>query len=125
MKPREQALRSKRFEAEEKRRKVEALDMMLRDLDRMAIDLERQIEAEESRTGIRDRAHFSYSTFAKSAAQRREKLLASIADLTEQREKAIAERDDALLDLSRAQADAREQADRIGHRAMPISATAR
>lgn len=124
MKMRELALRQKRFEADEKRRKVEDLDMMLRDFDRMAGDLERQIETEEARTGVRDRAHFAYSTFAKSAAQRRDNLLASISDLMDKRDRAIAERDEAVADLLRAQTDAREQSDRMAQR-QPVGATAR
>ena len=43
----------------------------------MAADLDRQIAAEETRTGVKDPAHFSYSTFAKSASQRRDNLRAS------------------------------------------------
>jgi flagellar protein FliJ len=125
MKLREHVLRLKRFEADEKRRKVEDLDMMLRDFDRMAVDLERQIEAEESRTGIRDKTHFSYSTFAKSACQRRDNLLASIADLVAKRDKAVVERDDAMLDLQRAQSDARDQADRSSLRAASVGASVR
>ena len=81
MKPRDAALRLKRFEADEKKRKVADLELMIRDFEQMATDLERQIRAEEDRTGVRDANHFAYSTFAKSAAQRREKLLSSAAEL--------------------------------------------
>jgi len=82
MKSREAALRAKRFEVAEKARKAEDLVSMARDLENMAADLERQILAEEERTGVKDRSHFSYSTFAKAAAQRRDNLLVSVADLT-------------------------------------------
>jgi predicted nucleic acid-binding Zn-ribbon protein len=125
MKVREQALRSKRFEAEEKKRKVEALDAMIRDFQQMALDLERQIESEEARTGIRDQGHFSYSTFAKAAAQRRENLMASIADLEGKRDRAVIERDDAVADIERAQADARDLSERTSLRSHGFGAGAR
>lgn len=81
MKPRDSALKAKRFEAAEKARKVASLESMIRDFEMMALDLSRQIAAEEERTGARDPAHFAYSTFAKAAAQRRGNLLTSVADL--------------------------------------------
>ncbi len=102
MKPRDAALRLKRFEADEKKRKVADLELMIHDFEQMATDLERQIRAEEDRTGVRDANHFAYSTFAKSAAQRREKLLSSAAELRTKLESAMRERDEAMDQLSRA-----------------------
>ncbi len=99
MKSRESALRSKRFEAQEKARKVLGLEQMIRDFETMAIDLERQVQAEEDRTGIKDIGHFNYSTFAKAASQRRDKLRASIEDLRVQLEAAMRERDEAGADV--------------------------
>ena len=81
MKPRDTALRLKQFEADEKGRKVADLQAMIRDFENMASDLDRQIRAEEDRTGVRDANHFAYSTFAKSAAQRRDNLKASADEL--------------------------------------------
>lgn len=95
MKSRESALRLKRFEAQEKARKVLGLEQMIRDFETMAIDLERQVQAEEDRTGIKDIGHFNYSTFAKAASQRRDKLRASIEDLRVQLDAAMRERDEA------------------------------
>lgn len=95
MKSRETALRLKRFEAQEKARKVRGLEQMIRDFEGMAVDLERQVQAEEERTGVKDAGHFNYSTFAKAASQRRDKLRASIEDLKLQLEAAVRERDEA------------------------------
>src|SRR2546430_7793402 len=81
MKPRDTALRSKRFEASEKARKVASIETMIFDFEQMAADLARQIAAEEERTGVKDAAHFAYSTFAKAAALRRTNLLTSVVDL--------------------------------------------
>jgi len=53
MKPRDISLRTKRFDVAEKARKVASLETMIRDLEHMAADLLRQIQAEEERTGIR------------------------------------------------------------------------
>ncbi len=101
MKSRDTALRLRRFEADDKARKVADLEHMIRDFETMAADLERQIQAEEERTGIRDATHFAYSTFAKSAAQRRDNLRSSASELLQKLESAQRERDDALEQLSR------------------------
>jgi flagellar FliJ protein len=95
MKSRDSALRLKRFEVQEKARKVRGLEQMIRDFEVMAGDLERQVQAEEERTGIKDVDHFNYSTFAKAASQRRDKLRASIEDLKLQLDAAVRERDEA------------------------------
>jgi flagellar protein FliJ len=102
MKARETALRLKRFAAEEAARKVAGLEQMIRDMQGMAGDLDRQIEAEEGRTGIKDSSHFSYSTFAKSAAQRRDKIVVSVNDLMAKLAAAEQERTDANSQLDRA-----------------------
>jgi flagellar protein FliJ len=102
MKARESALRLKRFEADEKARKVADLEHMIREFENMATDLDRQIKAEEDRTGIKDPAHFAYSTFAKSASQRRDNLRTSADGLKAKLEGAQRERDEALEQVSRA-----------------------
>ena len=102
MKARESALRLKRFEADEKARKVADLEHMIREFENMAADLDRQIKAEEDRTGIKDPAHFAYSTFAKSASQRRDNLRTSVDGLKAKHEVAQRERDEALEQVSRA-----------------------
>jgi len=95
MKARETALRLKRFEADEKARKAADLEHMIREFETIASDLDRQIQAEEDRSGVRDPSHFAYSTFAKSASLRRDNLRASIAGLREKLEAAQKERDEA------------------------------
>ena len=75
MTPRDSTLRAKRFEVSEQARKVAQLEATIRDFEILAADLSRQIANEEDRTGVRDQAHFAYSTFAKAAAQRRSNLL--------------------------------------------------
>jgi flagellar protein FliJ len=102
MKPRETALRLKRFEADEKARKVADLELMIREFEVIAGDLDRQIQAEEDRTGIKDPSHFSYSTFAKSAAARRENLRSSVGELRAKLEAAVKDRDEAADQLMRA-----------------------
>jgi flagellar export protein FliJ len=86
MKSRESVVRLKRFQVEEKRRHVEQIDGMVAEFMRMSAELDVQITAEQERTGIRDTAHFAYSTFAKAAIQRRDNLLASAEELRIQRE---------------------------------------
>ena len=106
MKARENAMRLKRHEVDEKSRKVDDLERIIREFDTMAVDLERQIQLEEDRTGIRDRAHFSYSTFAKAAAQRRDNLRTSTDGLREKLAAAVRERDDTAEQFARAAAQA-------------------
>ena len=104
MKARESALRLKRFEVDEKARKVADLEYMIGDFEGMAADLSRQIEAEENRTGIKDPTHFAYSTFAKSASQRRDNLRASADGLKVKLEAERREFQDTLEQLARAEA---------------------
>lgn len=109
MKSWDAALRLKRFEADEKSRKVSDLEYMVREFEQMADDLDRQITAEEDRTGIKDKAHYAYSTFAKSAMERRDNLMSSVEELREKLTTAEKERDDALESLSRStSAESRE-----------------
>lgn len=105
MKARETALKLKRFETDEKARKVADLEHMIREFETIAADLDRQIQAEEDRTGIRDIKHFAYSTFAKSASQRRDNLRASIAELRIKLEAAQKDYDELKQQLARAAAD--------------------
>ncbi len=100
MKARETAMRLKRFEADEKARKAADLEHMIREFEAIASDLDRQIQVEEDRSGVRDPSHFAYSTFAKSASQRRDNLRASIAGLREKLDAAVKERDEAVEEAS-------------------------
>lgn len=105
MKARETALRLKRFELDEKARKVSDLEHMIREFENIASDLDRQIHAEEDRTGVKDTKHFAYSTFAKSATLRRDNLRASIAELRVKLDAAQQEFDGAKQQLERAATD--------------------
>jgi flagellar protein FliJ len=122
MKSRETNLRSKRFEADEKARKVADLQHMVREFESMAADLDRQIQSEEDRTGIKDVTHFAYSTFAKAASQRRANLKASVEDLIAKLETALRERDAAAADLQAASTPDMRETDRHrrnGHMGAP------
>jgi flagellar protein FliJ len=99
MKPRDVGLRLKRFEVAERERKVATIEMMVTDFKHMASDLVLQITAEEERTGIRDREHFAYSTFAMSARLRRNNLLNSVEDLKIKLEGARREHDTVAAEL--------------------------
>lgn len=81
MKSRETVVQLRRFDVEEKQRKVADLENMIAEFGRMANDLEQQIAAEEARAGVSDPEHFSYPPFAKAAAQRRDNLATSVQDL--------------------------------------------
>ena len=110
MKSRDSAVRAKRFDADEKGRKAADIEVMIRDFEVMSTDLDRQIAAEEERTGMRDAKHFAYSTFAKAAGQRRDNILTTVADLRAKLDAARREHDDAMAELKRVEAiEGREQ----------------
>jgi flagellar export protein FliJ len=130
MKSRDTMIQLVRFKAEEKRKKVADLETMIRDFESMAVDLDRQIEAEHERTGIHDVSHFAYSTFAKAAAQRRANLRASVADLKLKLEVARRDYEAAQDELKKAEMVEDREGDRRrsdgsafsagqGHRAHP------
>lgn len=103
MKSRENLVRLKQFQVNEKRKQLAQLDMMIADFDRMATELELQIASEEKKAGITDESHFAYPTFAKAARQRRDNLRNSQADLRQQQEAARALLEEAEAELERAQ----------------------
>ncbi|MBF0678854.1 MAG: flagellar export protein FliJ [Devosia sp.] len=97
----ESLIRLKKFTVDEKRRQVMQIEMMVADFERMAAELDQQIEIEQNKTGISDVAHFAYSTFAKAALQRRDNLLASANDMRGKLETAQDELAEALEDLKK------------------------
>src|SRR6266446_10757231 len=84
MKSRDTLIRLKKFQVDERRRKVAQIEVMIAEFERMAGDLEREIKTEQERAGIHDPAHFAYPTYAKAAIARRENLKRSIDDLAAQ-----------------------------------------
>jgi flagellar export protein FliJ len=104
MKSREGLIRLKRFQVDEKRRQVTQIETMIAEFERMAKDLDDQINAEQERSGIRDVSHFAYPTFAKAAMQRRDNLLASAKELREQLATAQADCTEAVEELEKIQA---------------------
>lgn len=101
MKSRDNFVRTKRFELDEKARRVAELQYMIQDFEQLADDLDRQISAEEDRTGVKDMGHFAYSTFAKAAMQRRDNLMSSAAELRTKLESAEKDHDEARAQLAR------------------------
>lgn len=116
MKPREGVLRMRRFEAAEAGRRVADLESIIREFEQMVHDLDRQIGSEEDRTGVKDISHFAYSTFAKAAAQRRDNLKISIADLRLKLDAALHERGEAQENLAKAETGDDRETDRSRRR---------
>lgn len=106
----ESLIRLKKFQVDEKRRQVTQIEMMIADFERMASELDQQIEIEHQKTGISDIAHFAYSTFAKAAIGRRDNLLDSAKDMRVRLEAAQDALAEALEDLKKVELlDQREQ----------------
>ena len=97
----ESLIRLKKFQVDEKRRQVAQIEMMIADFERMASELDQQIEIEHTKTGISDVAHFAYSTFAKAALNRRDNLLNSANDMKSKLEAAQDALAEALEDLKK------------------------
>jgi len=97
----ESLIRLKKFQVDEKRRQVSQIEAMVADFERMASELDQQIEIEHTKTGISDSAHFAYSTFAKAALQRRDNLMASADDMKTQLEAAQDQLAEAVEDLKK------------------------
>ena len=101
MKSRDNAVRLKRFQIDDKRRQVGQIETMIEEFNRMISDLDQEVEAEHRRTGIDDDKHFAYSTFARAAIQRRQNLQTSVDDLQSQLTTAKAALDLAEAELAR------------------------
>ena len=124
MKSRETLIRLKKFQVDEKRRRVAQIESMIAEFQRMSVELEREIQTEQERAGINDPSHFAYPTYAKAAIQRRENLARSADEVRVQLEEAKALLGEAFEELKkvellderdqareRAEENAREQAD--------------
>lgn len=122
MKSRESLMRLKRFHAEERRRRVVQIEMMIAEFDRVAADLDREIANEEQKAGISDQTHFAYPTYAKAARQRRDNLRRSAGDLKGQLDEAKSDLGDALEEVKKAESlDDRERgSDRLPDSAMAL-----
>jgi flagellar export protein FliJ len=103
MKSRDSLVRLKRFQSEEKRRRVVQIEAMVAEFSRMSGELDREIAAEEQRSGIADPSHFAYPTYARSARARRDNLMQSAVELRQQLDEARAAYEEALEEVARAQ----------------------
>lgn len=103
MKSRDNLLRLKHFQVEDKTRQLAQIDMMIAEFEKMYGDLDAQIKIEEEKAGITDPEHFAYPTFAKAARTRQENLEGSIRDLKDKRVNAVAALEEADEDLKKAQ----------------------
>lgn len=110
MKSRDTVIRLKKFQADEKRRRVMQIEGMIAEFERIAGDLEREIRVEQERSGIHDPSHFAYPTYAKAAMQRRENLMRSADDLKTQLDDAKEAFADAVAELKKVELlDERDQ----------------
>ncbi len=101
MKSRDTVIRLKRFQVEEKRRRVRQIEMMMAEFTRMTTELDREIALEEKRAGITDLTHYAYPTYARAAGVRRDNLKSSIADLLLQQQEAKGALEDAQAELQK------------------------
>jgi len=118
MKSRDTLIRLKRFQADEKRRRVKQIESMVAEFARMAGELDREIANEEKRAGISDPNHFAYPTYARAASARRDNLKRSMVELTGQIDEAKSALDEALAELAKYESlEGREKAMERAHEA--------
>jgi len=113
MKSRDALIRLRRFEVEEKRRKVAEIESMIGDFNHMASDLDRQIAIEQERAGVSDVNHYAYPTFAKAAIQRRDNLATSAANLAAKLAAARGDLDEACQELKKIELLEERDAERL------------
>ena len=89
MKSRDTLIRLKRFQVEDRRRRLAQIERMISEFSRMAGDLDREIANEEKRAGIADPTHFAYPTYARAAIVRRDNLKHSAGELNGQLEATV------------------------------------
>lgn len=123
MKSRDTLVRLKRFQAEEKRRRVVQLNAMIAEFTRMANELDREIAQEERRANIDDPSHFAYPTYARAARGRRDNIMASVAELRGQLDDAEAQFKEAADEF--AKAHSQEARDRGAERLIDVVADRR
>ncbi|MBP2151520.1 flagellar export protein FliJ [Xanthobacter autotrophicus DSM 597] len=100
MKSRDPLIRAKRFQIDDARRRLAQIDTMIAEFERMAQELDRDIAAEEARSGITDPRHFAYPPLALAARNRRDNLRRSADDLKVQQDEAKATLAEAEADLA-------------------------
>ena len=127
MKSRETLIRLKKFQVDEKRRKVAQIEAMIAEFERMVADLDREIKTEQERAGIHDPGHFAYPTYAKAAISRRENLRHSADELKVQLDDAKAALADAFEELKKVELlderdQLRERAEQAAHEQAELDA---
>ena len=100
MKSRDPLIRAKRFQIDDARRRLAQIDTMIAEFERMAQELDRDIAAEEARSGITDPRHFAYPPLALAARNHRDNLRRSADDLKVQQDEAKATLAEAEADLA-------------------------
>ena len=110
VKSRDHLIRLKRFQVDERRRRVAQIESMIADFARMGVDLDREIASEEQRSGISDPSHYAYPTFARAAVARRDNLKRSSDELKDQLDEAKALLGEAQDELKKVESlDGRER----------------
>jgi flagellar export protein FliJ len=111
MKSRDTLIRLKKFQVDERRRKVAQIEGMIAEFERMAGDLDREIRSEQERAGIHDPAHYANPTYAKAAMVRKDNLKRSADELKVQLDDAKAALGEAFEELKKVELlDERDQA---------------
>ena len=126
MKSRVTLIRLKKFQVDEKRRKVAQIEGMIAEFERIGFDLDREIKAEQDRAGIQDPTHFAYPTYAKAATVRRDNLERSTDEMRIQLEDAKSALGDEIDEMKKVELlderdQAREREELSGHNKIELN----
>lgn len=113
MRSRESLIRLHRFQLDEKRRQVTSLETIIDEFRQKENELEQQIADEQKRSGVSDVTHYAYSTFAKAAGDRRDKLLKSIEEFTSQLDEAKEELAEAFNEMKKYELMEEKEGERV------------
>src|SRR4030088_3248029 len=101
MKSRETLIRLKKFQVDEKRRKVAQIEGMIAEFERIGFGLDREIKAEQDRAGIQDPPRCASPTYAKAATVLRDNLERSTDEIRIQLEDAKSAPGDAIDEMKK------------------------
>jgi uncharacterized coiled-coil DUF342 family protein len=99
MRSRESLLRLHRFRADDVRRQVAEMDMMIQDLMRKHDELDQHVKFEESRNGVSDPNNVNYSMAAKAVRGRRDNILKTVGELKDQHQAMVTRLEEEEADL--------------------------
>jgi len=106
-------LRLKRFQVDEMKRRIAAIDAMRADLEKKLTDLDDNVTREKQRAGDSDIGRLAFPSFLRSIESRRENLRATLKEIEREYAAAQADLTNAFQDLKSMEFATEQQAKRL------------